>query len=95
MSRPARLVASLDAPSPVTGFDTAPCLMPGPGARFGTTESDEEYGAGRHWLVAPASPRPLDRITYPREVSGPPRALGDGSWYTVSAADSALHVWAL
>ncbi|WP_406261129.1 hypothetical protein [Streptomyces nigra] len=61
----------------------------------GTTESDEEYGAGRHWLVAPASPRPLDRITYPREVSGPPRALGDGTWYTVSAADSALHVWAL
>ncbi|MFB8760439.1 hypothetical protein [Streptomyces nigra] len=61
----------------------------------GTVESDEEFGPGRHWLVDPASLRLLDRIAYPVEVSGPPRALGDGTWYTVSAADSALLVWTL
>ncbi|MGW7658817.1 hypothetical protein [Streptomyces sp. NPDC054756] len=61
----------------------------------GTVESDEESGPGRHWLADPASPRPPDRIAYPVEVSGPPRALGDGTWYTASAAGSALLVWTL
>ncbi|MFE5190372.1 hypothetical protein [Streptomyces sp. NPDC056628] len=61
----------------------------------GTAESDEEFGPGRHWLVDPASMRLLDRLAYPVEVSGPPRALGDGTWYTVSAAGGALLVWAL
>ncbi|MGW2338281.1 hypothetical protein ACWCXS_30475 [Streptomyces sp. NPDC001685] len=61
----------------------------------GTVESDEESGPGRHWLVDAASMRLLGRLAYPVEVTGPPRALGDGTWYTVSAADSALLVWAL
>ncbi|MFF3584732.1 hypothetical protein [Streptomyces mirabilis] len=61
----------------------------------GTVESDEEFGTGRHWLVDTASMRLIDRLTYPFEVSGLPKALGDGTWYTVSDPDNALHIWAL
>ncbi|WP_258053668.1 hypothetical protein [Streptomyces sp. Ru72] len=61
----------------------------------GTVESDEEFGTGRHWLVDAADMRLIDRLTYPFEVSGLPKALGDGTWYTVSDLDSALHVWTL
>ncbi|MFC5637216.1 hypothetical protein [Streptomyces bullii] len=61
----------------------------------GTVESDEEFGTGRHWLVDTARMRLTDRLTYPFEVSGLPQALGDGTWYTVSDTENALHVWAL
>ncbi|GAA2401242.1 MULTISPECIES: hypothetical protein [Streptomyces] len=46
-------------------------------------------------LVDAASVRLLGRLAHPVEVTGPPRALGDGTWYTVSAADSALLVRSL
>ncbi|MFD6287797.1 hypothetical protein [Streptomyces sp. NPDC060205] len=59
----------------------------------GTVESDEEFGTGRHWLIDAARRGPVDRLVYPFEVPGPPRALGDGTWYTASATESALHVW--
>ncbi|MEV0010379.1 hypothetical protein AB0M10_13140 [Streptomyces sp. NPDC051840] len=60
----------------------------------GTVESDEEFGEGRHWLVEASRMRPVDRIAYPFEVTGLPSGLGDGTWYTVSAAENALHIWA-
>lgn len=62
---------------------------------LGTVESDEEFGTGRHWLVDAVQMRLIDRITYPFEVPGLPKALGDGTWYTVSNRDRALHIWAL
>ncbi|MFD9122790.1 hypothetical protein ACFU6M_19580 [Streptomyces bottropensis] len=61
----------------------------------GTVESDEEYGEGRHWLVDLSLMGLGDRIAYPEPVSGPPRALGDGTWYTVSEAGDTLRVWSL
>ncbi|WP_105968853.1 hypothetical protein [Streptomyces geranii] len=65
-------------------------------AVVGTVESDEEFGKGRHWLVDTAGPaRVADELVYPHPVSGPPRGLGDGTWYTHAAAGNALHVWAL
>ncbi|MEU3605649.1 hypothetical protein AB0E83_09360 [Streptomyces sp. NPDC035033] len=60
----------------------------------GTVESDAEFGTGRHWLVDAVHVRLIDRIAYPFEVTGLPRALGDGTWYTASPVDHALHVWA-
>ncbi|MGW5134162.1 hypothetical protein [Streptomyces sp. NPDC004135] len=62
---------------------------------IGTVESDEEFGAGRHWLVDTARMRLTDQLTYPFEVSGLPRAFGDGTWYTVSDIENALHLWTL
>ncbi|MGW7043552.1 hypothetical protein ACWGDT_12725 [Streptomyces avermitilis] len=64
-------------------------------AVVGTVESDEEFGAGRHWLVDVTGMRVAAQLTYPFSVSGLPRALGDGTWYTASPAENALHVWAL
>lgn len=61
----------------------------------GTVESDEEFGTGRHWLVDTARMQLIDQLTYPFEVSGLPKPLGDGTWYTVSNVDNALHVWTL
>ncbi|MEE1768061.1 hypothetical protein PUR34_07635 [Streptomyces sp. JV185] len=61
----------------------------------GTSERDEEYGEARHWLVgtAGAEMRLTAQLTYPFPASGAPTALGDGTWYTVSEAGDALHVW--
>ncbi|MFE7068941.1 hypothetical protein ACFU96_02450 [Streptomyces sp. NPDC057620] len=59
----------------------------------GTVESDEEFGTGRHWLIDATRMRLTDRLAYPFEVPGSPRALGDGTWYTASATESALHLW--
>ncbi|MDX3451138.1 hypothetical protein PV396_04105 [Streptomyces sp. ME02-8801-2C] len=64
-------------------------------AVVGTVESDEEFGAARHWLVDTAPLRIAGELVYPHPVSSLPTALGDGTWYTPSAADNALHVWAL
>ncbi|HSX97135.1 MAG TPA: hypothetical protein VLG91_07065 [Streptomyces sp.] len=62
---------------------------------FGTGESDEEYGEGRHWLIDLPRMRLAGQVTYPDPVSGPPRALGDGTWYTVSETGDTLRVWTL
>ncbi|WP_037627848.1 hypothetical protein [Streptomyces aureus] len=59
----------------------------------GTAESDEEFGAGRHWLVDTTLMQQAEPLVHPFEVSGPPRALGDGTWYTLSATENALHLW--
>ncbi|MFD4943943.1 hypothetical protein ACFWNT_15765 [Streptomyces sp. NPDC058409] len=61
----------------------------------GTSERDEEYGEERHWLVSTdaAQMRVAAQITYPFPVSGGVTALGDGTWYTVSEAGDAVHVW--
>lgn len=61
----------------------------------GTSERDGEYGEQRHWLVstAGAGMRLTAQVTYPFPISGAPTALGDGTWYTVSEAGDALHVW--
>ncbi|MFE4833020.1 hypothetical protein [Streptomyces sp. NPDC056672] len=61
----------------------------------GTVESDEEFGMGRHWLIDTTGMRPINQLAYPFEVTGLPKALGDGTWYTTSGLDNALHVWAL
>ncbi|MEU9107772.1 hypothetical protein AB0D54_26250 [Streptomyces xanthophaeus] len=76
-------------------FDYAGGFVDGNTLVVGTVESDEEFGMGRHWLVDPARNRLIDQITYPFEVSGLPKALGDGTWYTASDLDNALHIWAL
>ncbi|MDX3784203.1 hypothetical protein [Streptomyces europaeiscabiei] len=61
----------------------------------GTVESDEESGEGRHWLVDLPRIRLTDQVAYPYPVSGLPRALGNGTWYTVSETDNTLRVWRL
>ncbi|MFE0382202.1 hypothetical protein ACFW1M_43155 [Streptomyces inhibens] len=61
----------------------------------GTVESDEEFGTGRHWLVDVNRMVSIEELTYPIPVSGLPRALGDGTWYTVSETDNVMHVWTL
>ncbi|MGW5481047.1 hypothetical protein [Streptomyces sp. NPDC004008] len=60
-----------------------------------TVEGDEEWGEGRHWLIDPSGTRELVQITYPFPVTGPPTALGDGTWFTPSASRDAVHVWTL
>jgi energy-coupling factor transporter ATP-binding protein EcfA2 len=61
----------------------------------GTSEADEEYGAGRHWLVDVRDMRLLGEITYPFPISGVPGPLADGSWYTVAEDTKELQVWRL
>ncbi|MFJ3653873.1 hypothetical protein ACIPPR_11245 [Streptomyces nigra] len=80
MSRPARLVASLDAPSPVTGFESAPCLMSGPGARFLVQRDDTELIVCELAGWAPGS-----TIRFP--APWPPEL---GSWALSPGADLAV-----
>ncbi|MFF7599685.1 hypothetical protein [Streptomyces mirabilis] len=61
----------------------------------GTTEADEEYGTGRHWLVDVRDMRLLGEVTYPFPTSGVPNTLGDGSWYTIAEDTRELQVWRL
>ncbi|MCX5090148.1 hypothetical protein OOK36_14780 [Streptomyces sp. NBC_00365] len=61
----------------------------------GTSEADEEYGAGRHWLVDVRDMRLLGEVTYPLPISGVPGTLGDGSWYTIAEDTKELQVWRL
>ncbi|MCX4433738.1 MULTISPECIES: hypothetical protein [Streptomyces] len=61
----------------------------------GTSEADEEYGAGRHWLVDVRDMRLLGEVTYPFPTSGVPGTLGDGSWYTIAEDTKELQMWRL
>ncbi|MER6161578.1 hypothetical protein ABT147_39675 [Streptomyces sp. NPDC001868] len=61
----------------------------------GTVESDEEHGEGRQWLIDLTRTGLSDRVVYPEPVSGPPKALGDGTWYTVSDTGDTVRIWAL
>ncbi|UQW99500.1 hypothetical protein [Streptomyces sp. RerS4] len=76
-------------------FDYLGGLIDEDTAVVGTVESDEEFGAGRHWLVDLTGTRPACRLTYPVPVSGLPQALGDGTWFTASPTCGVLHVWSL
>ncbi|MFF0478148.1 hypothetical protein [Streptomyces sp. NPDC004284] len=58
-----------------------------------THECDDEWGPGRHWLLDTARPQALHPVVYPSPPSGPPAALGDGTWVTRSESGDALHVW--
>ncbi|MFF3510885.1 hypothetical protein [Streptomyces sp. NPDC002573] len=60
-----------------------------------TVEGDEEWCEGRHWLIDPSGTRELVQITYPFPVTCPPTAVGDGTWFTLSASRDAVHVWTL
>ncbi|MFF8506833.1 hypothetical protein ACF064_01975 [Streptomyces sp. NPDC015492] len=60
-----------------------------------TAECDEEWGLGRHWLVAATDARAVVPITYPSRVTAEPTALGGGVWSTPSEARDVLHVWEL
>lgn len=60
-----------------------------------TVESDEEWGAGRHWLIDTSQARGLARLDYPFPVSCQPTTVGDGTWYTLSDSRDAVHMWAL
>ncbi|MGW1013499.1 hypothetical protein ACWD4X_26095 [Streptomyces termitum] len=60
-----------------------------------TTESDDEWGPGRHWLVDTTGTCGLVPVDYPAPVSGVPTALGGGVWSTPSPDRDALHVWSL
>ncbi|MGE7437376.1 hypothetical protein [Kitasatospora sp. NPDC001175] len=61
----------------------------------GTAEYDEEFGAVRHWLVDAARMRTIGQVDYPFPISAAPRALGDGTWYTLTEDGDALHLWTL
>ncbi|MEU3072151.1 hypothetical protein [Streptomyces laurentii] len=74
-------------------FDYAGGFVDEDTAVFGSVESDDEHGDLRHWLVDTARMARVERIGYPFPVEVPPTALGDGTWYTTSRADNALHVW--
>jgi hypothetical protein len=59
----------------------------------GTVESDEEWGAGRHWLLSTGRRTP-EQITYPFPVTSAPNALADGTWYTYAAFDhKVMYIW--
>jgi hypothetical protein len=60
-----------------------------------TSECDEEWGEGRHWLIDAARDYQPEQITYPSPISGEPTSLGNGMWYTHSQDRHALHVWTL
>ncbi|MEU7019523.1 hypothetical protein ABZ990_02535 [Streptomyces sp. NPDC046203] len=61
----------------------------------GTVESDEEHDNLRHWLVGADRMAYAEVVDYPFPIEVPPTALGDGTWYTTSSADNALHLWSL
>ncbi|MFJ3642641.1 hypothetical protein ACIPRD_23160 [Streptomyces sp. NPDC090108] len=61
-----------------------------------TVESDEEWGEGRHWIVATTGGAGAPALVeYPVPVgTRGPTALGDGRWWTLSDAGDELLVWA-
>ncbi|MFC8717883.1 hypothetical protein [Kitasatospora sp. NPDC057198] len=70
----------------------------------GTSESDQQSGRARHWLVDvltdPADSRPSGlalrgEVAYPAGpvVAGAVVAAGSGTWATVAADGGAVHLW--
>ncbi|MGW1795480.1 hypothetical protein ACWCQN_05635 [Streptomyces sp. NPDC001984] len=57
------------------------------------TDTDVNAYATRHWLVDVAGTTLRGRVSYPFPVSGPARPAGEGTWYTVSADETAVHLW--
>ncbi|MEW2487217.1 hypothetical protein [Streptomyces sp. NPDC048411] len=62
-----------------------------------TAVAGTEYYADvpRHWLVDVRGMTLRGEVSYPFPVSGSPRSAGDGTWYTVSADRTSLHLWHL
>ncbi|WP_097985359.1 hypothetical protein [Streptomyces sp. f150] len=58
-----------------------------------TTESDEDYGPYRHWLVDTTTAHGFVPVDYPSPVSCEPTALGGGFWSTLSPSRDVVHVW--
>ncbi|XCM33923.1 hypothetical protein ABXI76_35590 [Streptomyces parvus] len=58
-----------------------------------TTESDEDCGQYRHWLVDTTAARHFVPVDYPSPVSCEPTALGGGFWSTLSPSRDVVHVW--
>ncbi|MEU9801965.1 hypothetical protein [Streptomyces sp. NPDC051000] len=58
----------------------------------GTVESDEESGAGRYWIVDLTGRGTVEPLVRPHPVTGTARALGDGTWYTVSPTDHVVRI---
>ncbi|ADI10341.1 hypothetical protein SBI_07221 [Streptomyces bingchenggensis BCW-1] len=61
----------------------------------GTSECDARYGTARHWLVDVHGMTLRGEISYPVPVSGPARAAGGGTWYTISEDGTSVHLWEL
>ncbi|MGE7438193.1 hypothetical protein [Kitasatospora sp. NPDC001175] len=61
----------------------------------GTSECDAPYGTARHWLVDVHEMTLRGEISYPVPVSGPARAAGGGTWYTISKDGTSVHLWEL
>ncbi|MFD5693690.1 hypothetical protein [Streptomyces rubiginosohelvolus] len=58
-----------------------------------TTESDEDCGQYRHWLVDTTAAHGFVPVDYPAPVSCEPAALGGGFWSTLSPSRDVVHVW--
>lgn len=58
-----------------------------------TTDTDEEYGAGRHWIVDAREMSLRGEVRYPFPNTGRTIPLGDGTWLTVEEDGSAVHQW--
>jgi hypothetical protein len=61
----------------------------------GTAECDARYGTARHWLVDVNEMTLCSEISYPVPVSGPARAAGGGTWYTISQDGTSMQLWEL
>ncbi|MGI5516974.1 hypothetical protein [Streptomyces sp. CA-106131] len=61
----------------------------------GTSECDARYGTARHWLIDVHAMTLRGEISYPVPLSGPARAAGGGTWYTISEDGTSVHLWEL
>ncbi|MFE0422813.1 hypothetical protein [Streptomyces sp. NPDC058953] len=82
-----------EADDPGPCFDYAGGFVDEDTALVGTVESDDEHGAGRHWLLDTARPALIGQLRYPLAISGYPQPLGDGTWCTASPEEGVLHHW--
>ncbi|WP_371617196.1 hypothetical protein [Streptomyces sp. NBC_00454] len=67
--------------------------LPGRGHPLaGTTESDEEYGDVRHWLLDAHTLTVTGQIAHPLPPSGAPNALGEGTSTTSSGTTASVRL---
>ncbi|MEU0088594.1 hypothetical protein [Streptomyces sp. NPDC006274] len=59
----------------------------------GTSGCDAGYSTARHWLLDAQEMTLRGEISCPSPVTGTVCSAGDGSWYTVAADRTALHLW--
>ncbi|MFJ9074797.1 hypothetical protein ACIRO3_06020 [Streptomyces sp. NPDC102278] len=87
--------ADPDAPDVEAFWDYEAAFLDEHTVIAGTVESDEESGAGRYWIVDLARRGTAEPLVHPYPVTGTARALGDGTWYTVSPTDHGVRIWGL